>query len=670
MATKEEFNSGLSELLSMQEKPTRFDFSYYKSRLNVEQYQSLINAHQFSSSVIVGPPGTGKSYTITTIVADAVVKKQSVLIVSKTKQAVEVIRSMLRDEFKLKDYLIHTSGTHYKASLKAKIRKYLSGIIAKKSTPLNERRIGLLYSQLTQLEREFEKFIDRELELSDLEFSENLSFFEKWRRFYLRDIKPNGEQLWDLFDQSEALLKKLETEVTAYSRRKIQSNISASTRSFRRDMSLFLDALDSNSFTKYKQLIKGVNHANILKVFPIWLANLADLNAVLPMQKELFDLVIIDEATQCDIASALPAIYRAKRAVIVGDPNQLRHYSFVSNSQQESLLKKFSLPADKMFDYRNRSILDFYISKIQQQDQVTFLREHFRSAPSLIEFSNEQFYDGQIEVMKSTPGYVMQKQIELIEVAGRRDEKGVNREEAIQVMAKLDELIQTYRNETITPSIGIISPFNAQVTHINKLLKDKYELDLLKKFTLLCGTPYHFQGSEREIMLISFCVSDDSHPAAFNHVNKPEVLNVAITRAKTFQYIFSSVTKKVLDQDSLLSGYFRFIRGFKYTASENLLPDEFQSEVVSALQKMDIDDVKTGYPVAGSLLDILITKNRKNYFIDLIGYPGIFKEAFTMERYKTLSRTGIRSMPLHYSLWKKNRAKAINRIKAFINQHH
>ncbi len=666
MGDKDVFNTGLKELLGNKEIVHPFSFSFYKSRLNTDQYNSLQNAHRFSNSAIVGPPGTGKTYTITSIISDAVIKNQSVLVVSKTKQAVEVLRAMLQDDFKLKDYLIHTTGSHYKTSLKSKIRKYLSGISSKTNIKLYEPEITKLFERLEKQEKEFEKVVERELEISDLDFSADLNLLDKLRKLFLKGLAFDGTKLWRLFDEVENTHAQLEKEISSYSKRKIQSNIKSNSKIYRRDIALFYDALDSTSFTEYKKILNGVNHRNILNVFPIWLANLSDLNSVLPLQAGLFDLVIIDEATQCDISSALPALYRAKRAVVVGDPNQLRHCSFVSREQQINLQRKFNLPQDKIFDYRNRSILDLFISKVQNQEQVTFLREHFRSTPSLIEFSNQHFYEGQLEILKSTPKHTTHKQIELFELKGERNEKGVNETEAKAVLLKIDELIEKYANENKAPSLGIISPYSAQVSYINRLLREKYDLKILRKFDLLCGSPYSLQGSEREIILISFCVSDNTHPSAFIYVDKPEVLNVTITRAKSYMFIFKSVSVSKLKKDSLLCQYFKFIKEFTHTGNENFELDRFQREVVAALNDEKYDEVRCGYPLAGSLLDILVTNKGKNYFIDLIGYPGRFKEAFPLERYNTLARTGVKSMPLHYSFWKKNKKEAIKRLCEFI----
>lgn len=667
MAQKAKFNASLKNLLSNSLQELPFEKSFYKTRLNSEQYRALQNAYHYSNSVIVGPPGTGKSYTITSIISDAVVNNQSVLVVSKTKQAVEVLRNMLEKDFKLKNYLIHTTGSNYKLSLKAKIRRYLSGILASVSTNFDLNKVEALSYQLDELEQEFEDYIEEELKRSDLEFSTQLNLWDKWQKFYLNRISYNGEKLWLIFKQINRVLEELEKEVSLYSKRKIALNVKNNSQQYRNDISLFYDALDTSSFSEYKRILKQVNFEYVLKVFPIWLANLSDLNAVLPLKKDCFDLVIIDEATQCDIASALPALYRAKRVVIAGDPNQLRHYSFVAKAQQFNLQEFYKLPKNKIFDYRNRSVLDLFIAKAKHQKQISFLREHFRSTPSLIEFSNQQFYDGQLQVLKSTPTHIDDKQIELIKVNGERNKKGINEKEALKVLEELDTLIQEYKEVKLKPSIGIISPFNTQVTHLKKLLRERYELSTLKQFNLLCGTPYNFQGSEREIILMSFGVCPNTHHSAYIHLNKPEVLNVAITRAKSLQILITSVEKNQLKLDSLFHQYLDFIENFSHFNTEkNTSLDKFQNEVVTALQKEGLEDIKCGYPVAGSILDILVTHHNKNYFIDLIGYPGKFRDAFSLERYKTLGRTGIKSLPLHYSFWKKHKQKAIKELVKLI----
>lgn len=668
IAQENSFSHGLDDLLHGFENEFPVKLSYYKSRLNQDQYTALENSYKYTNSVIVGPPGTGKTYTITSIISDAVMRNQSVLVVSKTRQAVDVLRDMLQNEFNLKNYLVHTTGHGYKRSLKSKIKKFVSGIKSKKRGTLKEEEVYELFTKLNKLEKKYEHFVENELRLSKLEFDSSLNLFEKWKRFLLKTRTAYSEKVWTISREMNDLLFQLESKVNSYTQVKIHNNISRMAQVNRKDLILFNDALETNSFTEYKEILKQVDQKKILQIFPIWLANLTELNAVLPLEKDLFDLVIIDEATQCDVASALPALYRAKRAVVVGDPNQLRHYSFISRDQQNSLREKYDLPNDKIFDYRNKSVLDLFISKVQKQEQVSFLREHFRSTPSLIEFSNQQFYDEQLEVIKSTPEHTQNSQIQLHNIAGQRDRNGENEIEAIAVIEKLDEIIQSFVDVTDVPSIGIISPFSSQVKCLNKILSEKYDYQVLNRFNIVCGTPFNFQGSEREIILLSFGVSDDSHPSAFNHINKPEVMNVAITRAKSFQHVFRSVSTKSLNPTSLLYQYFEFIDRFNHTDKSEPFIDQFQKEVAEEFEHLGFNDILFGYPIAGCILDLLIKHEGKYYFIDLIGYPGMYLEAFTIERYRTLARTGIESLPIHYSFWRLNKKRVMEKVIEFIEK--
>ena len=159
----------------------------------------------------------------------------------------------------------------------------------------------------------------------------------------------------------------------------------------------FLKSLSARQSSKQERLFEKIDLKLLKQTFPIWLVNMADVHNALPLQKEFFDLAIIDEASQCDIASCLPIIQRAKRVVIVGDPKQLKHVSFLSRSAQMALEEKNGIvrgPAEIYTDYRNTSILDLVNDRITNQEQVCFLNEHFRSQPQIIAFSNKAFLQG------------------------------------------------------------------------------------------------------------------------------------------------------------------------------------------------------------------------------------------------------------------------------------
>jgi superfamily I DNA and/or RNA helicase len=287
----------------------------------------------------------------------------------------------------------------------------------------------------------------------------------------------------------------------------------------------------------------------------------------------------------------------------------------------------------------------------------------------LIEFNNQEFYNQQLEIIKSTTEFTSKKQIEINYIDGERNKYGVNESEANKVIEKLAELIKLHKNSTTVPSLGVITPFGDQAKYINKLIGAKFDIKTIKQFDLLCGTPYNFQGSEREIILISFTVCKNTHHSAFTHLNKREVLNVGTTRAKSFQYIFTSIEKKDLKQDSLFLKYLSFIENYQYQTKQNeSLQDKFQEEITSFLNTINVEKINCGYPYAGEILDVFFTHNNKNHFIDLIGYPGQFNRAFTTERYKTFARVGINTIPLHYRFWNESKPQAKQKLEQLINK--
>ncbi|NQY29474.1 MAG: ATP-binding protein [Flavobacteriaceae bacterium] len=667
IAKQNTFNNALDELIHQTVDEFETKSSYLEHRLNKDQTDALVTTQKFTNSVIIGPPGTGKSYTISAIAIDAILNNKSVLIVSKTKQAVEVIRQMLLDDFKIKEYLIHTSGKRYKTSLKALVKRKLSNITKRQKA--YSYNIKSLDNELKHAEKEFHKIVEQELQLSALNFNEDPTLKEKVHRLFLNNFNSLDDSIWDEIAKINNRNTSIQTELKKHVLATLSKLNKNNTYEYRRELSAYYEALICTNFTESQEIIDTIEFDKILKIFPLWLANLSELNTVLPLQKELFDLVIIDEATQCDIATALPAIYRAKKVLVAGDPNQLKHYSFVSRSAQQELLEKFKLPNTPLFNYRDKSVLDLFLSRLTNQNQVNFLREHYRSTPSLIEFNNQEFYDSQLEIIKSTPEYTNENQIEIEILEGTRDKKGINSIEAERVVSKIKELIKTYKTYDDVPTIGIIAPFSSQVKYINSLISDQIPYEAIKQFKIVCGTPYTFQGSEREIILISFTVCNNTHHSAYTHLNKAEVLNVGTTRAKSFQYIYTSVDKKDLNKDSLFFKYLNFIENYQYETKNSLAEkDDFQDEIVEVLKKLNIEYVNLSYPLAGSILDIFFIHKQQKYFIDLIGYPGAHYNAFSIERYKTFSRIGIKTFPLHYSYWKKNKQNVQYKIDKFITK--
>ncbi|MEZ7494966.1 DEAD/DEAH box helicase [Leeuwenhoekiella aequorea] len=251
------------------------------------------------------------------------------------------------------------------------------------------------------------------------------------------------------------------------------------------------------------------------------------------LSPEIFDIVIVDEASQCDLASLLPVIYRAKRIVILGDPNQLPHITNITKSESDYVATKYDIGKYQV-QFSSKSLFDFVddLSKKSNFKSV-MLNEHYRCHPEIIKWSNDHIYRttlGQVMTIKTTPAQydVVEKGFYWLDVKGEMDnEKNTNKYHALSTKNLYDRL----RADNPTKSIGIITPFRGQ----RKLLQDIIgESDKLLKI----DSVHKFQGDEKDIIIFNMVISSNSAQSKLNFVNRNSyILNVAITRARAALYI-------------------------------------------------------------------------------------------------------------------------------------
>ncbi|MEO1653131.1 MAG: DEAD/DEAH box helicase, partial [Bacteroidota bacterium] len=440
-----------------------------------------------------------------------------------------------------------------------------------------------------------------------------------------------------------------------------QKLIWKSIGSHRKELRKLLKALKVRRNVQQEALFAQTDFDIILKIFPIWLVNLADVSELVPLKTALFDLAIIDEASQCDVASSLPILQRAKKVLIVGDDQQLRHISFLSRKRQEQLQVDNGLLSLEYswLDYRDTSILDMINEQIPRQEQVSFLDEHYRSLPEIIQFSNHHFYRDALHIMQQRPGLSQTQGVQLILIEeGRRSAKGYNDKEAQAILDCIIGIIreEASQNAHTGSSIGVLSPFRDQVDYLSQLLRENIPLGQLEKHQVLLGTAHSFQGNERDIMLISLVLDEQASGGSFRFLNQPDVFNVSITRARSRQYVFCSLPPRAWPSDSLLGKYLAYIedpfpRHPNHSEENHSIPYEFADEVKVKLEENGWE-VRLSYPVAGLNIDLLVSSKDKFLGLDLIAYEGIFGHMISLERYKMLHRTGLRIFPLSYTRWK------------------
>jgi len=648
---------------------------YIPSTLNTAQETIIKEVNQNLCTLVIGPPGTGKSYTIASLAVEFMSKGKSVLIASKTNQAVDVVGDKIEKDLGIQGVVTRAGKSNYLRELKSYLENILSAI-RKPSQADNineiEKKLADVNSQIRTFEKRFKNQVVNELKWGKYlaENHESRSFIAQLRKEYIKWRNSLQQPHWEL---TKNLLNNLDKKVNLikiHVKLDYEQQVETALIFERKTLKTFLKGIRARTSSRQEELFKSINFSVILKTFPIWLTNLSDIHDVLPLKKELFDLAIIDEATQCDIASCLPIIQRAKRVAIVGDPKQLRHVSFLSDAVQRTLQKKHQISSSKVdatLDYRGRSFLDLVTEKIEYQNQVVFLDEHYRSALPIIQFSNQYFYNDALKIMTSAPTDNTPDHIVHLAVNGFRNKAGINKEEAHAILDRVGEIIQQQSSfdGVLCQSIGILSPFRDQADYIADELSKKIDLQYIQKHKISCGTAYAFQGEERDIMFISFGIDNDTHPAALQHLNKPDVLNVAITRARALQFIYTSFDPKKLSKESLLSTYLSFIKE-EYKLERHIpdVKDQFLSEVREKLHCLNYE-TWPAFEVAGMEVDLVFKREKRFYGINLIGFPGDYENAFSIEEYKILNRAGLKTFPLPYTYWKFDCSNCMKELELF-----
>jgi very-short-patch-repair endonuclease len=316
-------------------------------------------------------------------------------------------------------------------------------------------------------------------------------------------------------------------------------------------VSRYLDATEKTEryiqdYELWKELtsVRETEMRAIQRFLPIWsVTNLSAKNS-LPLKENLFDILVIDEASQCDIASALPLMYRAKQTVIIGDPQQLKHISLLHENQDKKIAVKNNITELFVdFSYSQNSLYELNERILKSQNmQPILLDTHYRSDKNIIEFSNEYFYMKRLNIQTDEKTLLPKKSrgIKWIDVKGKTvpAKSPYNEEEIDQLIRTLEE----YSNSDLKgASFGVVTLFRAQMEKIISKIEKNTQL---KSMNITVGTAHCFQGDEKDIMLFSPTVSQGVKQNTLNWINTTkQLINVAITRAKSVLIIIGDKQK-------------------------------------------------------------------------------------------------------------------------------
>lgn len=406
----------------------------------------------------------------------------------------------------------------------------------------------------------------------------------------------------------------------------------------------------SNLLAKIKQAladgkINPFNAEDLVKIrdfIPCWAVTSLSARNRIPLQANFFDYVVFDESSQCDIASALPLLYRARNAVIVGDPKQLQHVSRLTVTENDKLRKQFKI-SDKhlRFSYICNSLYDVALPAVTAPH---LLLNHYRSHPDIIQFSNHHFYDDNLRCAKNPaflenympqePGIVWKHVVGMTERPS--DGSACNKSEARRVVRELETII--CRNG-FQGSIGVVTPFRKQANYIRNLVdKNKNIWVNIPEKGLLIDTAHKFQGDEKDIIIMSPVLSNGALPQTRSFLLKQEnIFNVAITRARSKLIIVGDLQYCTNCKDvPLLSNLANYAQNINLNPlhiysviSNGELASSIEKRFLAALYEAGITNVHPQYIEHRYSLDfaIIIDDNRKlNIEIDGKKYHSYWTE--------------------------------------------
>ncbi len=221
----------------------------------------------------------------------------------------------------------------------------------------------------------------------------------------------------------------------------------------------------------------------------------------------IYDYLIMDEASQVDIATGALALSCAKNVVIVGDTKQLPNVvTDEIRARATAIFDSFKL--NDGYQY-TKSFLQSVLDVMPNVTQ-TLLREHYRCHPKIINFCNQKFYHGELIIMTEDHGE--EDVLSVVKTVAGNHARNHYSQRQIDIIK--NEIMPKY--VTNPAETGIIAPYKNQVEALSKEITD-----------IDAATVHKFQGKEKDNIIIS-TVDDEIS----DFVDDPYLINVAVSRAK------------------------------------------------------------------------------------------------------------------------------------------
>ncbi|GAQ95560.1 superfamily I DNA and/or RNA helicase [Thermodesulfovibrio aggregans] len=294
----------------------------------------------------------------------------------------------------------------------------------------------------------------------------------------------------------------------------------------------------------YKHRKDAQIHLNYIKNrIPCWIIPLYRVWDTVKPEKEIFDFIIVDEASQIGF-EGIPLFYLAKKILIVGDDKQISPEPVGVDKNDV-----YKLMNDLLYDFKFRDSFDlenslFAHAELRYSSSKVCLREHFRCMPEIINFSNQLCYsDSPLIPLRQYPPYRLNPLEKVYITDANCEGEGAsirNELEAEFIAEKVAELCKDKRYENKTMGI-IILQGQAQANLIDRMIFEKISTEEIQRRRIICGNPYSFQGDERDIIFLSMVIAPNKRIGVLSDEHDRRRFNVAVSRARDQIWLFHSV---------------------------------------------------------------------------------------------------------------------------------